>query len=352
MEFLENCITLDELSEEDEEENNEKEEEKCDDEDKQEEGESKVIYFRNLPSSCYTDAEFVNLVKAHGKAVQYFLVPDRQEGFIQMSSWLDAMLASRELGNNPGFKGSVLDVTLTHKYPSLSAGWKVLSDSGPHEEREEEPRRSSRSDSHSRASEEEVLDKTTSDPAESIPQPTGTEESSRISPEKVEESEEESALSRKCSSEELEVEVPREEEEENPPHEVDGLEEVVSKPESKDQEKPDEESVDRTTPTPEGQTQKSDQNSEGGCLEDVETKQTAACTERLGQPQPGPAGGSVEPQPTKPIGAEFVRPVVGYFCNLCEVIYVDEEEAKTKHCSSLTHYQKYKEHTGKDPWSS
>jgi len=40
---------------------------------------SKVIYFRNLPSGRYTDAEFVNLVKAHGKAAQYILVPDRQE---------------------------------------------------------------------------------------------------------------------------------------------------------------------------------------------------------------------------------------------------------------------------------
>ena len=45
------------------------------------------------------------------------------------------------------------------------------------------------------------------------------------------------------------------------------------------------------------------QNSEGVCLEDVESEQTAACTERLGQPQPGPAGGDVEPaKPTKPIG--------------------------------------------------
>ncbi|KAG7277941.1 LOW QUALITY PROTEIN: hypothetical protein CRUP_022111 [Coryphaenoides rupestris] len=327
-----------ELNDEDDkaEEKNEKEEEQkqekeCDDKDEQEEGDSKVIYFRNLPSGRYTDTEFVNLVKAHGKAEQYILVPDRQEGFIQMSSRLEAMLASRELGNEPGFKGSVLDVALTHKYPSLSAGWTMLS-----EEREEDPgRSSSRSSSPSRASEKEALDKSTTDPAESIPQPTGTEESSRISPE------EESALSRKCPSEEPEVEVPHEEEKETP------LEEVAPKPESKDEEKADEESGDKSTS--DGPTQQSDQNTEGGCLEDEETKQPAGGW----QPQPGPAGGSVEPpKPTKPIGAEFVRPVVGYFCNLCKVIYVDEDEAKTQHCSSLTHYQKYKEHTGQDPWSS
>ncbi|XP_071390555.1 matrin 3-like 1.1, partial [Centroberyx affinis] len=69
--------------------------------------------------------------------------------------------------------------------------------------------------------------------------------------------------------------------------------------------------------------------------------------------QPEPAGGAVEPhKPTKPVGAEFVRPVVGYFCNLCQVIYADEDEAKQQHCSSLEHYRRYQEHTGKDPWTS
>lgn len=40
-------------------------------------------------------------------------------------------------------------------------------------------------------------------------------------------------------------------------------------------------------------------------------------------------------------GTEFVRPVVGYFCNLCQLIYADEDEAKLQHCSSLVHYRKY-----------
>ncbi|CAL8332828.1 unnamed protein product [Gadus morhua 'NCC'] len=360
LDILENCITLDELCEEDKEENDEKEmekeeeekneketemeeeekdekemekeEEECIYEDKQEEGESKVIYFRNLPSSCFTDGEFVDLVKDQGKAVRYFLVPDRREGFIQMSSGSEAVLASRELlGNNPSFKGSVMDLTLTDKYPSVSAGWKVL-DSGPDEDRVEGTRRSGRSGSHSA----------------SPPPPTAlTEEPSHLSA-----AEEESPpSSRKSSSEQQEVEVPRRED--TPTQEVDGSEDAASEPGSDDQEQPDEAGGDETTPTPEGQTPQTDENSEGVCLEDVESEQTAACTERLGQPQPGPAGGDVEPaKPTKPIGAEFVRPVVGYFCNLCEVIYVDEEEAKVEHCSSLIHYQKYKEHTGQDPWST
>ncbi|XP_060935217.1 matrin 3-like 1.1 [Limanda limanda] len=66
-----------------------------------------------------------------------------------------------------------------------------------------------------------------------------------------------------------------------------------------------------------------------------------------------PEGGVAEPEkPTKPVGTEFVRPVVGYSCQLCQVIYADEDEAKLQHCSSLTHYRKYQETTGIDPWTS
>lgn len=42
-----------------------------------------------------------------------------------------------------------------------------------------------------------------------------------------------------------------------------------------------------------------------------------------------------------PAGTEFVRPVVAYFCNLCQLIYADEDEAKIQHCSSPMHYRKY-----------
>ncbi|XP_042349521.1 neurofilament medium polypeptide-like [Plectropomus leopardus] len=69
--------------------------------------------------------------------------------------------------------------------------------------------------------------------------------------------------------------------------------------------------------------------------------------------QCGPAGSAAELQkPTRPVGAEFVRPVVGYFCNLCQLIYADEDEAKLEHCSTVMHYRKYQEKTGKDPWAS
>ncbi|KAK2838602.1 hypothetical protein Q7C36_013416 [Tachysurus vachellii] len=49
----------------------------------------------------------------------------------------------------------------------------------------------------------------------------------------------------------------------------------------------------------------------------------------------------------EPVGTEFVRPVVGYFCNLCNVIYATEEEAKDEHCKSPSHREKVKEHKEK-----
>uniref|UniRef100_A0A8C2F3L0 Matrin 3-like 1.1 n=1 Tax=Cyprinus carpio TaxID=7962 RepID=A0A8C2F3L0_CYPCA len=45
---------------------------------------------------------------------------------------------------------------------------------------------------------------------------------------------------------------------------------------------------------------------------------------------------------TLPTGTEFVRPVVGYFCSLCNAIYASEEEAKDEHCRTPMHHQKLK----------
>lgn len=50
---------------------------------------------------------------------------------------------------------------------------------------------------------------------------------------------------------------------------------------------------------------------------------------------------NLQPLRSSPAGTEFVQPVVGYFCHLCQVIYADEAEAKGQHCSSPAHYRKY-----------
>ncbi|KPP60236.1 hypothetical protein Z043_121774, partial [Scleropages formosus] len=44
--------------------------------------------------------------------------------------------------------------------------------------------------------------------------------------------------------------------------------------------------------------------------------------------------------PHSPVGREFVQPVVGYLCSLCDAIFASEDEAKNKHCSSLSHRQR------------
>lgn len=54
-----------------------------------------------------------------------------------------------------------------------------------------------------------------------------------------------------------------------------------------------------------------------------------------------PASSDLQPLSSPPAGTEFVRPVVGYFCHLCQVIFADEDEAKGQHCSSPAHYRKY-----------
>lgn len=41
-------------------------------------------------------------------------------------------------------------------------------------------------------------------------------------------------------------------------------------------------------------------------------------------------------------GTEFVRPVIGYSCTLCNILYASEEEAKEEHCRSLSHREKVK----------
>ncbi|XP_030621443.1 matrin-3 [Chanos chanos] len=77
-------------------------------------------------------------------------------------------------------------------------------------------------------------------------------------------------------------------------------------------------------------------------------KRTLDASDGKPAPKKEPVDSALEPyNPNNPVGREFVRPVVGYFCNLCNVIYASEEEAKEEHCSTLSHYQKLKEHMDK-----
>ncbi|KAJ8254957.1 hypothetical protein GJAV_G00199300 [Gymnothorax javanicus] len=51
--------------------------------------------------------------------------------------------------------------------------------------------------------------------------------------------------------------------------------------------------------------------------------------------------------PNNPMGREFISQKIGYFCSLCNVIYVTEDEARNVHCSSLSHYEQFKAHMEK-----
>ncbi|TRY97461.1 hypothetical protein DNTS_008200 [Danionella cerebrum] len=83
------------------------------------------------------------------------------------------------------------------------------------------------------------------------------------------------------------------------------------------------------------------------------TETSDADKEKLVSPSPEPEvkeellDNVPETQPPilNPAGTEFVRPVVGYMCSLCNCIYASEEEAKNEHCRSPLHHQKLKEHT-------
>ncbi|XP_059405716.1 matrin-3 isoform X1 [Carassius carassius] len=47
-------------------------------------------------------------------------------------------------------------------------------------------------------------------------------------------------------------------------------------------------------------------------------------------------------QPDQIVGVNYVIPVTGFFCKLCNIFYTDEKRAKSEHCRSLEHYNNLK----------
>ncbi|KAI2664046.1 Matrin-3 [Labeo rohita] len=47
-------------------------------------------------------------------------------------------------------------------------------------------------------------------------------------------------------------------------------------------------------------------------------------------------------QPDQTVGVNYVIPVTGFFCKLCNIFYTDENRAKSEHCRSLEHYNNLK----------
>ncbi|XP_016307436.1 uncharacterized protein LOC107662076 isoform X1 [Sinocyclocheilus anshuiensis] len=47
-------------------------------------------------------------------------------------------------------------------------------------------------------------------------------------------------------------------------------------------------------------------------------------------------------QPDQIVGVNYVIPVTGFFCKLCNIFYTDEKRAKSEHCRSFEHYNNIK----------
>ncbi|XP_046884323.1 matrin 3-like 1.1 isoform X2 [Hypomesus transpacificus] len=336
-ESLENCITLDELDEEhsEEEDKNKRHKSRC--------HYSRVIYVNNLPFSHYTDVQFVKIVKGFGKVVRYFLIRNRREGFLEMSSSEEATRTASELNMKPiEFNGSRLGIHISRKYHRLTAGWRVESDSELDSERRGHRTRSTyrskqtRSRSHSKPKAER------NDSAKKTPEkeePTAKKDDSSIKTEK-------NIPTKKAG-----------ECEESVAEKEDLTAKATSKNVKERSVVSEEQAVGSTTQdcdenggeadklnTPDSQAS-DEKDSEGP--QDRPAEKTESREEEV-QTQPDPIKTWVESfKPNNPVGMEFVRPVVGYFCNLCQVIYADEDEAKKEHCSSLSHYQKFMEQGAK-----
>ncbi|XP_062332841.1 matrin 3-like 1.1 isoform X2 [Osmerus eperlanus] len=337
-ESLENCITLDELEEEhsEDEDKNKRHRSRC--------HYSRVIYINNLPFSHYTDVQFVKIVKGLGKVVRYFLIRNRREGFLEMSSSEEATRTASELNMKPiEFNGSRLGIHISRKYHRLTAGWRVESDSELDSERRGHRTRST------------YRSKQTRNRSHSKPKTSERNDSAKKTPEKEEPTAKEDSS---IKTEENDPSKKAGECEESVAEKEDLTAKATSKNVKERSVVSEEQAVGSTT-------QDSDEN--GGKADKLNTPYSQASDEKDREgPQKRPAEKTesreeeVQTQsdpiktwmdsfkPNNPVGMEFVRPVVGYFCNLCQVIYADEDEAKKEHCSSLSHYQKFMEHGDKD----
>ncbi|XP_036404438.1 matrin 3-like 1.1 [Megalops cyprinoides] len=318
-ESLEECITLDEIEDEDNDDQTHATEDSSGKKSKEEYKEStsgKVIYIKNLPNGYYTDAQFVKIAKPYGRVKRYFLIRNRQEGFIEMERAADAQKAVKELTmRRVEMDRHVLIIYLSRKYQSLTRGWSPDSDSEDEKEqrkdRKEKRRRGAREDSSSRAK-----SKMEEEP------PAKRAYRDKTTPENLASSkkEEKSTTGEPNSSGLQQKEVKREE--------TDGETSQTSK------------SMDTQQDT-EGVSSSENTRipSANGVIEQI-------CTEeKNGKTMLDPKNEPLAPyQPGVPMGKEFISQKMGYFCNLCKVIYVSEDEAKNEHCSNITHYQKLKEY--------
>ncbi|XP_038849385.1 matrin-3-like isoform X1 [Salvelinus namaycush] len=378
-EDLENLITLDELEEDssgDNQDNQSTDEIKSRSKSKpsgRDQTPGRVIYVKNLPRGFYTDSDFLKIVKGFGRVHRYLLLRNGEEGFIEMERSSDATKALRELRYN-GCKlyGQKLIILRSQKYKRLTTGWKPESDSKSDRKKDHLSTRSSsrirsgRTSSHSKSvakddktkekddKTKEKDDKTKEKDDKTMEKDDETMEKDEETMEKDEETMEKDEETMEKDEETMEKDEETMEKDEETKEKT--SRQVRSKPAQHcdkedigasegniDKSSNSEEQKDAPVPAAEKEKQacSNEDNAETKMEDNVETGPDSMKT-----------GMESSFQANNPVGREFITPVMGYFCDLCQVIYVNEDEAKNQHCSSLCHYLKFMEHSGKDTASS
>eukprot|EP00063_Salmo_salar_P093953 XP_014068788.1 PREDICTED: matrin-3-like [Salmo salar] len=282
----------------------------------------RVIYVKNLPRGFYTDSDFLEIVKGFGRVHRYFLLRNGEEGFIEMEKSSDATKALRELRYD-GCKlyGQKLIILRSQKYKRLTIGWKPESDSDSKSDQKKDHSNTRSTSSSSR------IRRWTSSQSKSAAKDEETRE------EDEETKEEDEERTRQIHSEQ------RSNQSSDPAKNMDrGASKLNTDKFSNSEDQ-------NNAPVSAAEDEKRACSTE----DNVETKMEDN-VER--GPDYVKTGMESSFHPNNPVGREFIKPVMGYFCNLCQVIYVNEDEAKNQHCSSLCHYLKFMEHSGKDTASS
>ncbi|XP_063046260.1 matrin 3-like 1.1 isoform X2 [Engraulis encrasicolus] len=356
---LDNLITLDELEEEDSPKEQETRRTRS------ESSGHRVFSLRGLPLTFYSHEEFWKIGQKYGKVVRYFLIRNRREGFIEMENAEDASRAVHDLRRKKfTFHGCELAVAFSLKYnrlfnaftPSEGKDKKDHSKDGSKskerrkskERSKSKERRKSKERSKSkerRKSKERSKSKERRKSAERSKSKDRNKSKDRArshSPSKS------SSRSRQSPKSESKSEKSRE----SKKRDVSADEKSTSKekiPSKDSSPTPGEESqvtgkeipddVEKIAPAADDADADADADNTPAADKistDTDPATSTVKTESLG-----------EYQPNNPVGQGFIGPVVGYLCSLCNVIYTTEEEAKNQHCSSLSHFQKLKEHLEK-----
>ncbi|XP_066572740.1 matrin-3 isoform X2 [Amia ocellicauda] len=251
----------------------------------QDESMGKVVYIKQLPMVFYTDAEFVKIAQQFGRVKRYFLLRNRQEGFIEMENVEDAERMAKALINKrPRFKNSVLIVNKCKKYKTLTCGVRPM---------EQGEKRCTRED---RSSSKEMGSK--GQHGKSSRKSSGQGEDLKSDKDEV----------KNCKS-------------------VDSSDtKVVTGGASEG--------------LPSGERE-SGASSSSGVTERL-CKKDRTLKRRV---QPAVSLGPYQRQ--NPVGREFVTRKLAYFCSLCKVFYTSQAKAKNTHCSSLVHYLRLKVYLGK-----